>query len=68
MTKKESPVSLSTVSLEKNIDKLDVVVNINCDIKDYNLLLSFLNHCYEVVGSMSYDFSNISKLMQMEQE
>ena len=65
--KETEPVGLSLPSLEKKIWTLPKMIELSNDIKDNELILSYLKDCSKIFESMTWDFSNCTKLIQLEE-
>jgi hypothetical protein len=63
----QSPVKISIPVAEKASTKHASIVKINEDINNEILTIEFLEKTEKIFSSVSFDVSNIVKIMQMEQ-
>lgn len=64
--KKESPIKLHTGVVKEKAEASDEVREINEKITQEKLILEFLEKVEKIFSSMSFDLSNIVKIVQLE--
>ena len=64
--KKESPIKLHTAVLIDKVESLEPIKELNDKIADEKLLIDFLERAEKIFSSMSFDISNIIKIVQLE--
>ena len=61
-----SPVTLSKINLEKTVESIDEVKNINENIKETESIIEYLEKVETVFRSMTYDIKNIIEINKLE--
>jgi hypothetical protein len=64
--KKESPIKLHSAVAKETAENSDAVKEINSKISDEKLTVDFLERVEKIFSSMSFDISNIIKIVQLE--
>lgn len=60
------PPGITKSSLEKKIDESDTIQKINQDIEETELLIEYLEKTEAIFRSMTYDLSNVIKIVSLE--
>lgn len=63
----QSPVKLSTVTVDKSADDSEIIRNISSQIEEEKLIIEFLEKTEKTFSSLTYDIKNIVEIMKMEQ-
>jgi hypothetical protein len=63
----ESPVNLSKVTIDKKIDKLDLIKNINKKIEEQEMIILYLEKLEQSFKTMGYDIGHIVDLIKLEE-
>ena len=63
---KDQTVAMSRVSIEKMVDKHDVIVKIKSKIEDEKLMVLYLEKVETILRSMTYDIKNLTDIMKLE--
>ena len=64
--KSDSPIKLHHAVLQEKAESLDPVRDLTDKIADEKLLIDFLERAEKIFTSMSFDISNIIKIVQLE--
>jgi hypothetical protein len=60
-------IKVNTLVAEKMANNCNQIKEINKTIEDLQLIIEFLEKVEKIMSSLSYDISNIIKIMQLEQ-
>ncbi len=63
----EAPVRITQQTAEIAAESTDELVAINDSIKEYELIIEYLEKVEKIMAGMGYDIRNIINIMQMEQ-
>ena len=64
--KKEAPIKLHTAVVKEKAETSEEIKKINEKISDEKTTIEFLERIEKIVSSMSFDISNIVKIVQLE--
>lgn len=64
--KKESPIKLHNTIAKEKAESLPEVQELNQKISDEKIIIEFLDKVEKIFSSMSFDISNIVKIVQLE--
>lgn len=64
--KEQLPVKLSENFIKEKAENVTEIIAINNQIEEEKLVIDFLERTEKVISSMSYDLSNIIKIVQLE--
>ena len=64
--KQESPIKLHSAVAKETAENSEVVKEISSKINDEKLIVDFLERVEKIFSSMSFDISNIIKIVQLE--
>ena len=65
--KDEGAIGLSHIALEKKIEQFDDIKNINNKVKDLKLVVEYLEKIEQIMKTVTYDVSNLIKIMELEE-
>lgn len=65
--KKESHVSVSNATLDKMVEKHEVVVKIKNKIRETDIVILYLEKVEKIFSGLTYDIKNIIDVMKLEQ-
>ncbi len=63
----EAPVKITQQTAEIAAESTDELTTINDSIKEYELIIEYLEKVERIMAGMGYDIRNIINIMQMEQ-
>jgi hypothetical protein len=64
--KKESPIKLHIAVAKEKAEASDELLEINKSISEEKIIIDFLEKVEKILSSMSFDISNIIKIIQIE--
>ena len=64
--KEQAKYKIADNVLEKSIAKSTAVIDINKQIKDYKLIIDFLERTEKIFSSMTFDIKNLTEVMKIE--
>lgn len=64
--KKEAPIKLHTNVIKEKAETCDEISELNAKISEEKLIIDFLERVEKIFSSMSFDISNIVKIVQLE--
>ena len=62
-----APIKFSMPSLEKTVDSLDDMEELNASIREHELIIELLEKVERNFNSMTYDIKNIIEIIKLEQ-
>lgn len=63
----EAPVKITQQTAESAAESTEELISINDSIKEYELVIEYLEKVERIMAGMGYDIRNIINIMQMEQ-
>lgn len=63
----EAPVKITQHTAESAAESTEELISINDSIKEYELVIEYLEKVERIMAGMGYDIRNIINIMQMEQ-
>jgi len=63
----EAPVKITQQTAESAAESTEELIAINDSIKEYELIIEYLEKVERIMAGMGYDIRNIINIMQMEQ-
>lgn len=66
VVRKESPVKLTTSTLEKAAEQSDEIKRVNLEIKEQEAVIDFLERVEKTMHSIGFDIKNLIELIKME--
>ena len=64
--KEQSHYSISDATLQKTVCKAKTVKEVDKQIKEYKLIIDFLERTEKVFSSMTFDIKNLTEVMKLE--
>jgi hypothetical protein len=64
--KEQAPYKVSDASIEKSLKKTKTIKDIDREIREYKLIVDFLERTEKVFSSMTFDIKNLTEVMKLE--
>jgi len=64
--KEQAPYKVSDAALEKSLKKTKTITDIDKEIREYKLIIDFLERTERVFSSMTFDIKNLTEVMKLE--
>jgi len=62
----ESPVKLTAATVKQQVEKADVIVDINKELQDLYITQEFLEKAEKILNSMTFDIKNLTDIIKLE--